>query len=86
MPRGSCDIALTSLLTTILFLTECQCNIPGVIGSIGECDGKTGQCICKPAVTSRDCSECIDGSYSLQESNLFGCSGKLLDIFNLLYI
>ncbi|XP_011495348.1 PREDICTED: laminin subunit alpha [Ceratosolen solmsi marchali] len=59
---------------------DCHCNIPGVIGSIGECDGKTGQCICKPTVTDRDCSECIDGTYDLQESNLFGCSECSCDI------
>ncbi|KAJ8668735.1 hypothetical protein QAD02_010398 [Eretmocerus hayati] len=59
---------------------DCRCNIPGVIGSIGECDGKSGQCICKPSVTGRDCSMCLDGKYNLQESNLFGCSECHCDI------
>ncbi|XP_070151389.1 laminin subunit alpha [Polyergus mexicanus] len=59
---------------------ECQCNIPGVIGSIGECDTKTGQCICKPGVIDRGCSRCIDGTYNLQESNLFGCSDCACDV------
>ncbi|XP_035729977.1 laminin subunit alpha-like isoform X2 [Vespa mandarinia] len=59
---------------------ECQCNIPGVIGSIGECDVKTGQCICKPGVTDRSCTRCIDGTYNLQENNLFGCSDCNCDI------
>ncbi|EGI60824.1 PREDICTED: laminin subunit alpha [Acromyrmex echinatior] len=59
---------------------ECHCNIPGVIGSIGECDTKTGQCICKPGVTDRGCSRCIDGTYNLQENNLFGCSDCSCDV------
>lgn len=59
---------------------ECRCNIPGVIGSIGECDTKTGQCICKPGVTDRGCSRCIDGTYNLQENNLFGCSDCACDV------
>ncbi|KAL7292410.1 hypothetical protein TKK_0013999 [Trichogramma kaykai] len=59
---------------------ECFCSIPGVIGSIGECDGKTGQCICKPSVTGRDCTMCVDGTYNLQETNLFGCTDCACDI------
>lgn len=56
-------------------LTECRCNISGTVGSIGQCDSKNGQCICKHSVTERTCSQCVDGTYNLQESNLFGCSG-----------
>ncbi|XP_034947491.1 laminin subunit alpha [Chelonus insularis] len=59
---------------------DCDCNLSGVIGNIGECDSKSGQCICKNGVTNRDCSECIDGTYNLQESNLFGCSRCSCDI------
>ncbi|XP_008557031.1 laminin subunit alpha [Microplitis demolitor] len=59
---------------------DCNCNIPGVIGSIGECDTKSGQCICKPGVTSRACDQCVDGTYNLEESNLFGCSVCACDI------
>ncbi|XP_015602424.1 laminin subunit alpha [Cephus cinctus] len=59
---------------------ECKCNIPGVIGSIAECDTKSGQCICKPGVTDRACTRCIDGTYNLEESNLFGCSDCACDI------
>ncbi|KAK0176557.1 hypothetical protein PV328_000678 [Microctonus aethiopoides] len=59
---------------------DCNCNIPGVIGSIGECDSKNGQCICKPGVTNRACNQCVDGTYNLQESNLFGCSVCACDI------
>ena len=59
-----------------LFFVDCRCNIPGVVGGINECDNKSGQCICKPKVTSRDCSECADGTYNLEDHNLFGCSGN----------
>ncbi|XP_023289722.1 laminin subunit alpha, partial [Orussus abietinus] len=59
---------------------DCRCNVPGVIGSIGECDTKTGQCNCKPGVTDRTCDRCVDGTYNLQESNLFGCSDCACDI------
>ncbi|PBC25348.1 Laminin subunit alpha [Apis cerana cerana] len=59
---------------------ECQCNIPGVIGNIGECDTKSGQCICKPGVTDRSCNQCVDGTYNLQESNFFGCTDCACDI------
>ncbi|XP_066588247.1 laminin subunit alpha [Prorops nasuta] len=59
---------------------QCHCNIPGVIGGIGECNTKTGQCNCKPGVTDRDCSKCVDGTYNLQEGNLFGCSDCFCDI------
>ncbi|XP_012267208.2 laminin subunit alpha [Athalia rosae] len=59
---------------------ECDCNIPGVIGGIAVCDTKNGQCICKPTVTGRGCTHCIDGMYSLQESNLFGCMECACDI------
>ncbi|CAK9798131.1 Laminin subunit alpha [Anthophora quadrimaculata] len=59
---------------------ECHCNIPGVIGNIGECDTKTGQCICKPGVADRSCNQCVDGTYNLQESNFFGCTDCACDI------
>ncbi|XP_015117099.1 laminin subunit alpha [Diachasma alloeum] len=59
---------------------DCNCNIPGVIGGIGECDPRTGQCICKPGVTNRACSQCVDGTYNLEGSNLFGCSVCNCDI------
>lgn len=32
-----------------------------------------GQCSCKERVTSRDCSECKDGFFNLQENNPVGC-------------
>lgn len=52
---------------------DCSCNIPGVLGGIAVCDTEDGQCICKPSVVARRCTECADGTYNLQEDNLFGC-------------
>uniref|UniRef100_A0A146MHL0 Laminin subunit alpha n=2 Tax=Lygus hesperus TaxID=30085 RepID=A0A146MHL0_LYGHE len=54
---------------------DCDCFTPGVLGNIGECDDKNGgQCYCKESVVSRQCKDCADGSYNLQESNIFGCT------------
>ncbi|KAG8228153.1 hypothetical protein J437_LFUL002807 [Ladona fulva] len=53
---------------------DCDCYLPGVMGGIGECDRKTGQCICKTSVTSRRCETCKDGTFNLRDENLFGCS------------
>lgn len=54
---------------------DCQCNPAGVLGGISVCDSESGQCVCKPSVVARGCSECSDGTYDLQENNLFGCIG-----------
>lgn len=68
-------IGVMSKIDYALF-SECDCHIPGVMGGVGVCDTKTGQCICKPLVTSRRCDTCSPGTYNLIENNLFGCSGK----------
>ncbi|XP_065337904.1 laminin subunit alpha [Cloeon dipterum] len=59
---------------------ECSCNEAGTVGGIRVCDTKSGQCMCKPSVTSRKCEECVDGTYDLMESNLFGCTDCGCDI------
>lgn len=40
---------------------DCDCDIGGAINA--ECDKKTGQCMCKPRIKGRKCSETIDGNY-----------------------
>lgn len=52
------------------------------MGAMGVCDTNSGQCVCKPSVTSKECNECKDGSYNLQENNLFGCTGKIAFYFH----
>lgn len=75
-------IMITNIFkNTVFWFVDCQCYIPGVIGNIGECNSKSGQCNCKPSVTERSCSECVDGTYNIQESNVFGCTGKILKYF-----
>ncbi|KAL3275284.1 hypothetical protein HHI36_020052 [Cryptolaemus montrouzieri] len=59
---------------------ECNCNRAGVLGGIQVCDNDNGQCVCKPSVISRSCSECADGSYRLEEDNLFGCQDCGCDV------
>ncbi|XP_018320894.1 laminin subunit alpha [Agrilus planipennis] len=60
--------------------SECNCHIPGVLGGFAACDNLDGQCVCKPSVISRSCSECVAGTYDLQEENLFGCKDCGCDI------
>lgn len=50
------------------------------MGGLEVCDTKSGQCVCKPSVTSRKCDECKDGTYNLESENLFGCSGKYINL------
>ncbi|KAG1696659.1 Laminin subunit alpha [Nymphon striatum] len=52
---------------------DCDCHKQGTIGGLNICDGITGQCMCKPNVQSRRCDTCLDGTYRLEEDNLFGC-------------
>ncbi|CAG9771124.1 unnamed protein product [Ceutorhynchus assimilis] len=59
---------------------ECNCSKSGVLGGIAVCDTEDGQCVCKPSVIARGCSECADGTYNLQEDNLFGCSDCGCDV------
>ncbi|XP_046390071.1 laminin subunit alpha-like [Ischnura elegans] len=53
---------------------DCDCNIPGVAGHIGQCDPHTGKCPCKYLVESQRCHQCREGTYNLRADNLLGCS------------
>lgn len=53
---------------------DCACHSPGTVGSLQVCSTESGQCHCKPHVTSRRCDECQDGKFNLMEDNLFGCT------------
>ncbi|XP_077778709.1 laminin subunit gamma-3 isoform X1 [Podarcis muralis] len=46
--------------------TPCKCNPGGSTNGAATCDDVTGQCICLPHVTGRDCSQCQAGYYDLQ--------------------
>ncbi|XP_063216579.1 laminin subunit alpha-1 [Bacillus rossius redtenbacheri] len=58
----------------------CRCNQHGSVSD--ECDERTGQCNCRPGITSRDCSAC-SGRSVLTTSGCSscddGCTGVLLD-------
>lgn len=52
---------------------HCQCHPDGVIGGFNMCNEKTGQCLCKSAVTGRKCGQCSVGTYKFEGRNPFGC-------------
>jgi len=52
---------------------DCGCDVDGTVGWSRDCHVVTGQCRCRPLVNSRRCDECVDGAYSLQRDNAFGC-------------
>ena len=54
---------------------DCACETSGTVGGMASCEQKSGQCFCKPGVRSRRCDQCRDGTYDLQDDNMFGCSG-----------
>ncbi|KAG8193252.1 hypothetical protein JTE90_005598 [Oedothorax gibbosus] len=59
---------------------DCNCFPGGTVGGIAVCATTNGQCMCKPNVGSRDCSECRDGKYQLESGDLFGCKDCECDI------
>ena len=50
--------------------SPCSCSEGGTEAT---CDLITGQCTCRNNTEGRDCSQCIQGTFSLQESNPLGC-------------
>ena len=46
---------------TSCLLAECKCTSPG---GTGDCDHRTGQCICKPNVIGNNCTECAPLSFN----------------------
>lgn len=53
------------------FPSMCACHPAGSVEE--DCDLSTGQCSCLPATSGRDCSECVQGTFNLQDSNPTGC-------------
>ncbi|XP_061460229.1 laminin subunit gamma-3 [Rhineura floridana] len=49
----------------------CKCNPGGSARRPEVCDSVTGQCVCLPHVTGRDCSQCQEGYFDLQPGK--GC-------------
>ncbi|XP_054277134.1 laminin subunit alpha [Macrosteles quadrilineatus] len=59
---------------------ECDCHVAGVVGNIAECNPKSGQCVCKPAVSGQRCDTCAPGTYDLRQDNIFGCTDCGCDV------
>ncbi|XP_077341211.1 usherin [Lithobates pipiens] len=51
----------------------CNCNEEGTVNKSQDCEKVGGQCSCKVNVWGRQCDQCKDGFYNLQESNPDGC-------------
>ena len=51
--------------------SSCLCEISGSLSSL--CNSTSGQCQCKQNIEERDCSQCMEGTYNLQQSNPSGC-------------
>ncbi|KAK3509089.1 hypothetical protein QTP70_020301 [Hemibagrus guttatus] len=50
---------------------SCVCNPAGTLGTVNECDPRTGRCLCLRHVTGRDCGRCEFGYFNLQPG--LGC-------------
>ncbi|KAH9496442.1 hypothetical protein Btru_010839 [Bulinus truncatus] len=57
------------------FCLACSCNPAGTNPAASNtCDVLTGQCTCKPRVTQRDCSQCLDTFWGLGTNLDLGCN------------
>lgn len=66
-----------SMPSLSLSLTACNCTTAGSIpGSM--CNETDGQCVCKDNVQGRQCEECRDSFYNLQENNNQGCQSEYI--------
>uniref|UniRef100_A0A8C0V279 Usherin n=1 Tax=Cyanistes caeruleus TaxID=156563 RepID=A0A8C0V279_CYACU len=61
-------------LSAIDVCKPCDCNATGTKNKSLLCDNIGGQCNCKRHVSGRQCNQCQEGFYSLQQSNPDGCS------------
>lgn len=53
---------------------ECGCVTAGTVNNSNVCDGETGQCRCKPAITGQHCTRCKDGYFGLTQDNPSSCT------------
>ncbi|XP_069708870.1 usherin-like isoform X2 [Phaenicophaeus curvirostris] len=61
-------------LSAIDVCKSCDCYATGTKNKSLLCDNIGGQCNCKRHVSGRQCNQCQEGFYNLQQSNLDGCS------------
>jgi len=58
---------------SVCVYVECGCEVSGTVGWSTDCHVMSGQCLCRPFVNNRQCDQCVDGAYNLQQHNAFGC-------------
>ncbi|KAM9016840.1 usherin [Ara ararauna] len=61
-------------LSAIDVCKPCDCYATGTKNKSLQCDSIGGQCHCKRHVSGRQCNQCQEGFYNLQQSNPDGCS------------
>ncbi|XP_055581897.1 usherin [Falco cherrug] len=61
-------------LSAIDVCKPCDCYATGTENKSLLCDNIGGQCNCKRHVSGRQCNQCQEGFYNLQQSNPDGCS------------
>ncbi|KAH9496443.1 Laminin subunit beta-1, partial [Bulinus truncatus] len=71
----SCNGHASSCVYDLVKGRACNCNPAGTNPAASNtCDVLTGQCTCKPRVTQRDCSQCIDAFWGLGANLDLGCN------------
>lgn len=61
------------LVQYVLFTFPSPCSCDQVGSSEQSCDIDIGQCVCRENTQTRDCSECVSGTFNLQDNNPSGC-------------
>uniref|UniRef100_A0A663LW22 Usherin n=1 Tax=Athene cunicularia TaxID=194338 RepID=A0A663LW22_ATHCN len=61
-------------LSAVDVCKPCDCYATGTKNKSLLCDNIGGQCNCKRHVSGRQCNQCQEGFYNLQQSNPDGCS------------
>ncbi|XP_077991288.1 laminin subunit alpha-5-like [Glandiceps talaboti] len=68
------------MLNNPLGCEECYCFTPGTVAGVAVCQSTSGQCNCKEYVDGRQCDQCQDGAFNLQEQSIFGCEACGCDV------
>ncbi|XP_060102758.1 usherin [Heteronotia binoei] len=61
-------------LSSVYVCKPCECDMAGTETTVRLCNKIGGQCNCKRHVSGRQCNQCQEGFYNLQQSNRDGCS------------
>ncbi|XP_053485634.1 laminin subunit alpha-3 isoform X1 [Ictalurus furcatus] len=75
--RPACDVCQSETFSyhPLLGCEVCECSPTGIRnGDTGQCDVTTGQCICKPRIGGRQCSQCVAGYYRFPDCLACSCN------------